>query len=166
MSHDLYFNPEFLREKTALADFLNPDRQIVGYGREDRREVAKEILRLMPRAPYEAVMPATEAELVKTATNSFLALKLMFANELYDLADALGVDYEVVRGGLAADQRIGGSHMSVMEGGYRGYGGKCLPKDTMGLIDLAEALGSPLELLKTAHRLNAQLKGHELSPIA
>lgn len=154
--HTLLFNPEFLREKTAERDFLEPDRQIVGYcpGGES---AATEVLALLPRAPFEAVMPALDAEIIKVATNAFLALKVTFANEMYDLCQALGADYERLRAGLYADQRIGASHFDVFDGGYRGFGGKCLPKDSQALLDLAERLGSGLELLRAAHLVNQRL---------
>jgi len=155
--HTVLFNPEFLRDKTAVADFLEPDRQIVGYCRSDEA-VAAEVLRLLPRAPHEAVVPAAVAEMAKYATNAFLAMKVVFANELFDLAQALNIDYAQVRVSLAADLRIGGSHLEVLDGGYRGYGGKCLPKDTMALLDLAEDLGVEMRLLEAAHEVNSRLK--------
>ncbi len=155
--HTLLFNPEFLREKTAVDDFIQPDRQIVGYCGEDR-DAAEAVMRLLPRAPYEAIVPATAAELVKYATNSFLAVKVVFGNELFDLAGALGVDYDDVRGALAADERIGESHLDVLDGGYRGYGGKCLPKDTMSLLDLAAEMGVALRVLQAAHEANQRLR--------
>jgi UDPglucose 6-dehydrogenase len=82
--HHILFQPEFLREKTALQDFLEPDRQIVGYCGGDH-DLAVELLGLLPTAPYEEVMSATNAELVKMATNAFLALKVTFANQIFDL---------------------------------------------------------------------------------
>jgi UDPglucose 6-dehydrogenase len=156
--HHVLFQPEFLREKTAREDFRHPDRQIVGYCGFDR-EIACRLLELLPAAPYEAVMPATSAELVKIATNAFLAMKVTFANQIFDLCGALGVGYDVVKEGLTADPRLGMSHMDVFDSGYRGYGGKCLPKDTLGLIDLAASLGVPLELIETVHEVNQRLSG-------
>jgi UDPglucose 6-dehydrogenase len=160
--HRLLFNPEFLRETSAAADFLQPDRQIVGFSRRWDRETAEAVMRLLPPAPYQAVMPARSAELIKYATNSFLALKVTFANELFDLSRALGIEYEDVRDGLAADARIGNSHLDVHDGGYRGYGGKCLPKDTMALLDLARELESPLRVLEAAHDVNLALRGESI----
>jgi UDPglucose 6-dehydrogenase len=154
--HCFLFNPEFLREASAREDFVRPDRQIVGYTAQSRH-LAERLLELLPPAPYQRVMMAREAELTKYMTNSFLALKVTFANEMFDLATALDVDYEVVREAVAADVRIGDSHLDVFAGGYRGYSGKCLPKDTKALIDLGERLGVPLHLLRTADRVNASL---------
>jgi UDPglucose 6-dehydrogenase len=151
--HAFLFNPEFLRQATARDDFLQPDRQIVGYTAQSRH-LAEGLLRALPHAPYTRIMPAREAELSKYMTNAFLALKVTFANELFDLASALDTDYNTVRDAVAADARIGGSHLGVLDDGYRGYGGKCLPKDTKALLDLSERMGVPLQLLHTADRVN------------
>jgi UDPglucose 6-dehydrogenase len=159
--HRFFFNPEFLRENSAEQDFLEPDRQLMGYADEQDREVAKQLLRLLPRAPYETVMPSTSAELIKLLTNSMLALRVIFANEVYDLAASLDLDYEELRAGLAADPRIGPSHLSVFDGGYRGYGGKCLPKDVGGIVDFAGERGVELRLLATAQEVNQRLTRHE-----
>jgi UDPglucose 6-dehydrogenase len=153
---NVLFNPEFLREASANEDFLTPDRQIVGYCGVDS-DLAAAVLESLPRAPYEAVVPAAVAELTKYATNSFLALKVIFGNELYDLCSALGIDYELVRQGISVDKRIGDSHFRVLDAGYRGYGGKCLPKDTMSLLDLADDVGVELRLLEAAHEVNLRL---------
>ncbi len=156
------FNPEFLRERTAEEDFVRPDRQIVGYtGRS--RPYAEALLASLPAAPYARIMPATDAELVKYMTNAFLALKVVFANQFYDLCERLGADYDLVREGAAADPRIGPSHLDVLDGGERGYGGKCLPKDMKALIDFATTLGVPLRLLRTADALNDRLRARETS---
>lgn len=154
--HCFLFNPEFLRQASARADFVEPDRQIVGYTAQSRH-LAEGILSLLPEAPHPRLMVAREAEMTKYMTNAFLALKVTFANELYDLATALDIDYDVVREAVAADVRIGPSHLDVLDGGYRGYGGKCLPKDTKALLHLSDRLGVPLRLLRTADQVNASL---------
>ncbi len=152
------FNPEFLREASANQDFLVPDRQIVGFCDEGDSDLAQEILESLPRAPHETVVPSAVAEMTKYATNSFLALKVIFGNELFDLCRAAGIDYELVKEGFGVDARIGDSHLDVNDAGYRGYGGKCLPKDTMSLLDLADDLGVPMRLLEAAHEVNSGLK--------
>jgi UDPglucose 6-dehydrogenase len=157
--HRFFFNPEFLRENQAVQDFLEPDRQLMGFCSETDRDLAAELLSLLPRAPYEAVVTATSAELIKLCTNSMLALKVVFANQVYDLSEALGVDYEDVRRGIAADPRIGASHLNVFDGGYRGYGGKCLPKDVGGLVDFAHSIGVPMQLVAAAQQINDRLTG-------
>lgn len=154
--HCFLFNPEFLRQAYARTDFLTPDRQIVGYTAQSRH-LAESILATLPAAPFTSMMSAREAEMTKYMTNSFLALKVTFANEMYDLATALDIDYEAVREAVAADPRIGPSHMEISQDGYRGYGGKCLPKDTKALLQLADRLRVPLRMLRTADRVNESL---------
>jgi len=154
--HRMLFNPEFLREATAQQDFALPDRQVVGYT-EAGRAAADEVMSLLPRAPFMRVVTAAEAEMAKYMANAFLAVKVSFANEVYDLCGALGIDYDAVRPLVAADARIGPSHLDVFHGGYRGYGGKCLPKDTRSLMELAGAVGVDLRLLGAAHEVNQEL---------
>ena len=154
--HCFLFNPEFLRESYARTDFIRPDRQIVGYTAQSRH-LAESVMGMLPAAPYMRSMGSREAELSKYMANAFLALKVTFANEIYDLASALDADYELIRETVAADLRIGSSHLDVLEGGYRGYGGKCLPKDTKALLELGDRLGVPMRLVRTADRINASL---------
>lgn len=151
------FNPEFLSEATADYDFLNPDRQLVGFTKESK-EFAQDIMDLLPRSPHEKLMPATEAEIVKYFNNTFNAIKVIFGNQMYDLCEALGIDYDNVADSAAASKFIRTKdHLDVHHGGYRGYGGKCLPKDTRALIQLADSLGVNLLLHKTAEEINNQL---------
>lgn len=154
--HCFLFNPEFLRQVYARTDFLQPDRQVIGYTAQSHH-LAESVLSILPPAPFTRIMVAREAEMTKYMTNGFLALKVTFANELFDLSSALDIDYDVVREAVAADRRIGPSHLDVFDGGYRGYGGKCLPKDMKALLDLADRLRVPLRLLRTAERVNATL---------
>ena len=154
--HTFLFNPEFLVEERAVADMLNPDRQIVGYTKQSK-EFAESILRILPKAPYEKVMPATEAEMVKYFGNTFLAVKVIFGCQMHELCQKLGVDYDTVREAASADERIGPSHLDVRHGGYMGYGGKCLPKDTRALIQFADASGVDLRLHKATEELNNAL---------
>jgi UDPglucose 6-dehydrogenase len=147
------FNPEFLREATAYEDFLRPDRQIAGCT-DLSWPVAGEVMSLLPRAPFMRIVTAAEAEMAKYMANAFLALKVSFANEIYDLCTALGINYEAVHPLVAADARIGPSHLDVFHDGYRGYDGKCLPKDIRSLMDLARAAGVSLRLLRAAHDVN------------
>lgn len=154
--HRFVFNPEFLREASALQDFLQPDRQIVGVTHESAAEGPR-IMAMMPRAPYELICASGEAEMAKYMANSFLAVKVTYANEVFDLCQRLRIDYAQVRDIVAADARIGASHMDVHDSGYRGYSGKCLPKDSKSLIDLARSVGIDLEVLRAADRVNAML---------
>ncbi|OGL75000.1 hypothetical protein A3C96_00055 [Candidatus Uhrbacteria bacterium RIFCSPHIGHO2_02_FULL_60_10] len=156
--HRLLFNPEFLREKTADQDVREPDRQILGVT-EQSAAVAEVVMAVLPPAPYTRVMPAKAAELVKYFGNCFLSVKVIFAEQISDLAAKLGVDYDTVRDAAAADPRIGPSHLKVGADGYRGYGGHCFPKDVRALVQLGERLGAEQTLLKTCETINAQLTG-------
>lgn len=153
----ILFNPEFLTQATAQEDFKNPDKQLVGFT-EQSRDVARSVLDILPPAPYKKIMPATAAELVKYAVNSYYATKVIFGNMLYDLAQALGVPYDEVKEAFAADKRITDSHFDVMHGGYRGYGGKCLPKDLLSLVELGKKKGVDVGLLEKVHEMNSKYK--------
>lgn len=154
--HRFLFNPEFLREASAYEDFVRPDRQIVGYTGASRPE-AELVMQLLPPAPFQLICRSDEAEMAKYVANSFLAVKVSYANEIFDLCGRLGIDYEQVKDMVVADERIGPSHMDVFDAGYRGYGGKCLPKDSKSLLDLARAAGLDLGVLRAADRVNGAL---------
>ena len=154
----IIFNPEFLTELTAYQDFKYPDRQIVGYTPQSY-EIASDILNLLPLAPFSRIIPAAAAEMAKYFGNTWFSVKVVFANQMYDLCQALGIDYNLVKDSVAADRRIGRSHLDPLHGGYRGYGGKCLPKDTRALIKFAADHGVDLKILKTAEEINKDLTG-------
>ncbi len=155
--HKFLFNPEFLSEATADEDMRNPDRQLLGFTAQGRDE-AEAILELLPDAPFKKVMPATEAEMVKYFNNTFNAVKVIFGNQMYDLCKALGISYENVAESAAASKFIRTKdHLDVYHGGYRGYGGKCLPKDIRALIQIAENLGVDLALHKTVEEINNRM---------
>jgi len=154
--HRFIFNPEFLTEITAEQDMDYPDRQIIGYT-EQSHNVSSDIMQLLPLAPFESIIPATEAELVKYYGNTWFAVKVIFANQMYDLCEKLGVDYDRVKESAAADKRIGRSHLQAVHKGYRGFGGKCLVKDIRALIEFADKEGIDLQLHKTAEKLNNKL---------
>lgn len=155
---NIIFNPEFLTESTADQDFGYPDRQIVGYT-ERSYSVAGDVLQLLPLAPFSRLVPATVAEAVKYFGNNWFAVKVVFANQMYELCEKLGVPYDVVKECVTADKRIGPSHLDVWHKGYRGYGGKCLPKDIRAMIKFAEEQGLDLKLLKVAEEINNELTG-------
>lgn len=130
-------SPEFLREANAAHDAAHPERNLIGIPKETElhRRAAEAVLTVLPSAPYARVISARAAELTKYAGNVFLAQKVVFANMLHDLSHALGAEYDVVREALAADPRIGPSHLAVMSAsGHsdtvgRGAGGHCFIKD-------------------------------------
>jgi len=154
--HKFLFNPEFLVEEKADEGMQNPERQIIGYT-ENSRDVSEEILRILPQAPFEKIIPATEAEMIKYFGNTFLSTKVIFGNQMYKLCQKLGIDYEIIRESASADKRIGPSHLNVHHGGYLGYGGKCLNKDIRALIQFADENGVDLKLHKTVEEINNQL---------
>ncbi len=154
--HAFMFNPEFLKEVSSYEDLIHPDRQILGVTKQSQK-YAKIVMSVLPRSPFDKVMPAKEAELVKYMANSFLALKVVFANEIFEIAKALKVNYETVKEAVVKDWRIADSHFSVGHGGYRGYGGSCFPKDVNALLQLAKKLEKKTPLLTTMKKINQQL---------
>lgn len=163
-------NPEFLREGSAVRDFLYPDRIVIGYKDEWARGVLEELY-----APFFETsgttlwMDPASAELVKYASNAFLALKISFVNLMGDLAAKTGGDIWKVAQGVGMDKRIGPHFLSP----GLGYGGSCLPKDTRALISTLESLGLDQGLFRSVERINASridlalevLKGALVGPL-
>ena len=154
--HKFLFNPEFLKETSADWDMNNPERQIVGHTARSK-EMVGFVLEILPPAPYKKEMPATEAELVKYFGNNFLAIKVAFANQMYEICKKLGVSYDNIAEAASRDSRIGKSHLSVSYDGYRGYGGTCFPKDIRAMIQFGDKLGIDLKIHKAAEELNNML---------
>ena len=154
--HKFLFNPEFLREASAYKDFINPDRQIVGFTKKSKK-VAYSIMKILPKAPYQKIMLAEEAEMIKYMNNTFLATKVLLANEFYDLCTALKINYDVVKDAVSQDPRIGKSHLDIFRNGYRGYGGSCFPKDINTIIKFASDKKVDMLFLKKAREINRLL---------
>lgn len=140
-------SPEFLVLRQAAEDAARPLRNIVGIAKDTKayRTRAHTILKMLPQAPYESICSAEEAELIKYAGNFFLYLRVLFGNIVYDLAQVVGADYDIVRTAVAADPRIGPSHLQVVhDSGHkgakrgRGAGGVCFIKDVAALTGLYE----------------------------
>lgn len=131
-------SPEFLVEKTAAYDAAHPTRNIVGMPveNEENRDRAEAVLSVLPEAPFSLICSSKEAELIKYGANTFLYTKVIFINLLYDLADKLGCSWENVRDMVAADPRIGKSHMNPIDDSGRGAGGHCFIKDFEAFRDL------------------------------
>lgn len=151
----IMFNPEFLAEKTAKKDFEHPERQIMGVTTKSR-DAAMHVMDILPLAPYSLIVDSSVAEMAKYANNVFLALKVTWAGEIYDICKSNGINYEQVKWIVGHDTRIGQSHMDVMDEEYRGFGGKCLPKDLKALIQFAEKNKVDVELLKMVNYINSQ----------
>lgn len=134
----IFHSPEFLREASAAYDAAHPDRNIIGIPKDTAlyRRKAQEVMDILPRAPFERVMNVRDAELVKYGGNCFLYFKVIFANFLYDVATECGLDWKTVKEAIAADPRIGASHLEpIHASGHsagkvgRGAGGHCFIKD-------------------------------------
>lgn len=152
MSFDVASNPEFLREGTAIKDFLEPDRIVIGVESQRAEKILRELY-----APIKAPLLVTDissAELIKHASNSFLAMKISFANALSILCEASGADIKQVALGIGKDKRIGGA---FLEAGA-GFGGFCFPKDLQAFIRIADKLGYDFKLLKDVYEINEQQK--------
>lgn len=154
--HRFLFNPEFLTEQRAEWDTFHPERQIVGYT-EKSKDDAEGVLRMLPKAGFQRIVPAKTAELVKYFGNAFFALKVTYANQMFDLCEELGLNYDDILDCVGAEPWIGRQHLVVKHRGYRGYGGKCLPKDVRALLQLAKEKGIDLTLLQAAEEYNTPL---------
>jgi len=148
-------NPEFLREGSAVKDFMEPDRVVIGADEAETAEIVKTIYAPLVDAGYEFLITSPEAaELIKYASNAFLAVKLTFINEIALLVDKVGVDVLDVARGIGLDRRIGAKYLHPGPG----YGGSCLPKDTNGLLHIARDFDSRLRLVETAVAVNNSLR--------
>lgn len=129
-------SPEFLTRHTAAHDAANPTRNIVGIAVDNEvyRQKAKEVMAVLPKAPYEIICDSINAELIKYGGNCFFYFKNIFMNMLYDLSEKLGCNWEEVRQMIAADPRIGEEHTHPVNKGGRGAGGDCLIKDFEAFI--------------------------------
>lgn len=161
-------NPEFLREGTAVGDFFHPDRIVVGVEEKESEQQLREIygpilegrfrcpvhLDKCPAGPKPEFLVTTipSAELIKHASNSFLGLKISYANVLADLCERLGGNVDEVTRAMGLDPRIGGKFLNA----GLGFGGFCLPKDIQAFIGLAERVGVDFGMLKEAERVNKQ----------
>lgn len=156
---DLASNPEFLSEGRAIADFMHPDRIVLGVKSEQAMTLLVELY-----APLNAPLLITDinsAELIKHASNAFLAMKISYANALSALCDAAGADINKVTKGIGLDHRIG---PEFLKAGI-GYGGSCFPKDVSGFIKIAEELDYDFTLLKSVQDINQQQQQRFLDKI-
>jgi UDPglucose 6-dehydrogenase len=168
VKHRVASNPEFLREGTAVTDFFHPDRIVVGVedpsAAAELREIYKPILEKSFRCPIHKgpcptghkaeflVTTINSAELIKHASNSFLALKISYANVIADLCEKIGANVEEVTHAMGLDARIGGQFLKA----GLGYGGFCFPKDVQAFIHLSASVGVDFDILKATERVNKQ----------
>lgn len=167
LDYDVVSNPEFLREGSAVDDFLHPDRIVVGVESERATQLMREIYEPIIRqkfacpvhqdcsSPEENVFLVTDtnsAELIKHASNSFLAMKISFINMVADLCESVGADVSKVSQGMGLDPRIGNAFLNP----GIGFGGFCFPKDVQAFIRIAEKSGCNFSLLREVERINQQ----------
>src|SRR6516164_3188966 len=148
-------NPEFLREGAAIHDFKHPDRIVVGSDDDRARKVLTEIYRpLYLNAPPIIFVSRRTAELIKYASNAFLATKITFINEIADLCEQVGADVQEVARGMGFDNRIGAKFLHAGPG----FGGSCLPKDVRALIKTAQDHDVPMRILEAVESVNETRK--------
>ncbi len=149
---DVASNPEFLREGSAVQDFLYPDRIVIGVESERAKEVLLEVY--SPIDAPKIVTDIASAELIKHASNAFLAMKISFINAVSFLCEKVGADVCEVAEGIGLDKRIGSAFLNAGVG----YGGFCFPKDLRAFIRIAEELGYEFRLLREVERINEEAK--------
>ena len=145
---DVASNPEFLREGSAIEDFMHPDRIVIGAKSRKAREIMAELYK-----PLKAPIVMTDiksAELIKHASNSFLALKISFINAISNVCDKVGADVAEVTKGMGLDKRIGDKFLNA----GIGFGGFCFPKDLAAFIRISEKMGYDFRLLKEVQKIN------------
>ena len=148
---DVISNPEFLRQGNAIDDFLNPERIIIGYKSDFAlRKVLKMYEALKLNEEQIIITDLNSSEMIKYASNSFLALKISFINEISKLCEKTNADIEKVKEGLISDSRIGKKFLNC----GIGYGGSCFPKDTKALVNIAKNYNIELETIKSAIEAN------------
>lgn len=152
---DMVSNPEFLREGSAIDDFMRPDRVVIGTESDRARAVMKQLYRVLYLIETPMVVTSIEtAEMIKYAANTFLATKITFINEIANLCEAVGADVHDVARGIGLDGRIGRKFLHPGPG----YGGSCFPKDTQALARTARDYGAPLRIVETVVAVNDERK--------
>ena len=148
-------NPEFLREGSALQDFVHPDRVVIGSDDPDAIQTMRELYAPFAPSPQTIMTMSREAaEMVKYASNAYLATRISFINEIADICARTGVDINEVRAGMGADRRIG---MEFLSPGV-GYGGSCFPKDVNALIRVADRVNTDAAIIRSVHARNEMQK--------
>ena len=148
---DIVSNPEFLKQGSAVSDFLKPDRVIVGSDSDKATKIMQELYSPFLRTGNPVIiMDVKSAEMTKYAANSFLAVKISYANEIANICEKVGADAEMVRIGVCSDKRIGSQFMFA----GLGYGGSCFPKDVKALIKTAKENDCDYQLLQATDNIN------------
>lgn len=152
---DVVSNPEFLREGSAINDFMRPDRVVIGTESERAQEIMRQLYRVLYLIETPILFTSrTTSELTKYAANAFLAVKITFINEVADLCDRIGADVHDVARGIGLDGQIGRKFLHAGPG----YGGSCFPKDTLAMVRTAQTAGSPMRIVETVIDINNRRK--------
>lgn len=150
---DVVSNPEFLKQGAAVDDFLKPDRVVIGSNSPKATAIMQEVYAPFFRtASRFVIMDVKSAEMTKYAANSFLAIKISYANEIANICEAVGADVEMVRIGMCSDKRIGSQFLFP----GLGYGGSCFPKDVMALMKTAKDNNCTCRLIEAADEINKE----------
>ena len=155
MAIEVASNPEFLREGSAIEDFMRPDRVVCGTSSEGAQAVLRDIYRPLSLREVPILFVECEtSEMIKYAANAFLAVKITFINEIADLCEKTGANVQNVAKGIGMDNRIGNKFLHAGPG----YGGSCFPKDTTALLKTAEDYEVPMQIVKATVDVNSQRK--------
>ena len=155
LDFDVASNPEFLREGSAIDDFMRPDRVVIGCEEERAKNILKELYRPLYLLETPILFTKREtAEMIKYAANSFLATKITFINEISDLCEKVGANVNDVSTGIGLDGRIGKKFLHPGPG----FGGSCFPKDTLALVKTAQDYNSPLSIIEHVVKSNDERK--------
>ncbi|MGE4063379.1 MAG: UDP-glucose/GDP-mannose dehydrogenase family protein [Rhodospirillaceae bacterium] len=155
LEFDVASNPEFLREGSAINDFMRPDRVVIGAESERAQKVMRQLYRVLYLIETPIMFTSLEtSELIKYAANTFLATKITFINEIADLCEKVGANVHDVAKGIGLDGRIGKKFLHAGPG----YGGSCFPKDTLALVKTAQDYGAPLRIVETVVDVNEKRK--------
>jgi UDPglucose 6-dehydrogenase len=167
---DVVSNPEFLREGSAIEDFMMPDRIVIGAESEQAIAIMKDLYRplYLIETPF-IITTVASAEMIKYASNAFLATKISFINEIANICERVGADVHIVAKGMGLDDRIGPKFLHA----GAGFGGSCFPKDTRAIVQIAEDNKYQFEIVKSVLKINQQQQEfmvqkieHNLNPIA
>ncbi|NIR15760.1 MAG: UDP-glucose/GDP-mannose dehydrogenase family protein, partial [Desulfobacterales bacterium] len=151
IAFDVVSNPEFLREGSAIEDFMRPNRVVIGSESEQANAIMKDLYSPLYLIETPVVITNVEtAEMIKYASNAFLATKISFINEMANICDLVGADVHQVAKGMGLDKRIGPKFLHAGPG----YGGSCFPKDTRAIAKLAESLGYRFRIVETVIEVN------------
>lgn len=158
-NHSFVFNPEFLTERSAKLDFINTSRIVLGGSNGFALDSVEKMYRV--RFTHTPIFKTSweGAELVKYMNNCFFALKISYLNEIYEICDKIGLNYNELKDMFLADQRIGNSHCDVPgHDGQKGFGGKCFPKDVNALVKWAEKKNISMDTIKAAIKVNERVR--------